>query len=590
MSRFFRFLLIGTLVAIAWLVPSQVGAVGATLIVNGSGDEDPTNGLCDLEEAIKAAVLNADYADCQGIGPYGDDEIQITGTVSLSHPLLVNGGGALTLRGPATIDWQGPNTARLLTVDGSAGWLTVQLKELELIGNDRPGLHVGQAQLIIEDSVLRGFATGARGAAVRAQPAADVEIRRSILRENRSGVGGAISLFPVDPFPAGRLLIEDSWLADNLGAFSGGGVRSLRGSVSIVRSTFSGNQSARGGAIDVDGGQLSMVNSTLSGNRAPVGSALRFGQASTGQLSFVTLADQQSGTALLVTEGSVVQIHNVVLADPDVDECTLAGGTVTLSGATIADDSTCGQLLVEPSLRSSLGPLAANGGSTPTHALLNGSPAIDAVLLGACTDTDGNLITTDQRGSVRPSPPGGQCDSGAFELYQELPTPTPTPTPTPSPTPTPTPTPSPTPTATPTPSPTATPTPPLATPVGTPEATPPAVPSPSPTLSPPVMTTPVGQAETPVPTLPAVPAEPASSSPTAEHSVPSPTPAITPSIQGVGETLPSAAAGYRQVLPKTGGPSTWVTALMLLGILLVIFGVALSRRPGPRSTPSSKGQ
>src|SRR5262249_35744079 len=54
------------------------------------------------------------------------------------------------------------------------------------------------------------------------------------------------------------------------------------------------------------------------------------------------------------------------------------------------------------------GPPADNGGPTPTHALLNGSPAFDA--------GDPNFTpppTTDQRGS--PRVPNGRIDIGAYE-------------------------------------------------------------------------------------------------------------------------------------------------------------------------------
>jgi hypothetical protein len=62
---------------------------------------------------------------------------------------------------------------------------------------------------------------------------------------------------------------------------------------------------------------------------------------------------------------------------------------------------------------SSLGPLAQNGGSTPTHALLVGSNAIDGAdpALG-CID-DLGLIATDQRGAARAQ--GAFCDVGAME-------------------------------------------------------------------------------------------------------------------------------------------------------------------------------
>jgi hypothetical protein len=58
--------------------------------------------------------------------------------------------------------------------------------------------------------------------------------------------------------------------------------------------------------------------------------------------------------------------------------------------------------------------LADNGGPTPTVALIPGSPAIDNIPLSACTDTDGQLITIDQRGVSRPQ--GSACDVGALEF------------------------------------------------------------------------------------------------------------------------------------------------------------------------------
>ena len=51
--------------------------------------------------------------------------------------------------------------------------------------------------------------------------------------------------------------------------------------------------------------------------------------------------------------------------------------------------------------------LASNGGSTRTHALVAGSPAIDA------SPDDADCAATDQRGVRRPQGPA--CDIGAFE-------------------------------------------------------------------------------------------------------------------------------------------------------------------------------
>ena len=57
-----------------------------------------------------------------------------------------------------------------------------------------------------------------------------------------------------------------------------------------------------------------------------------------------------------------------------------------------------------------LGPLAQNPpGETQTHALLRGSPAIDAIPPGSC------VVSTDQRGVDRPF--GEGCDIGAYEYH-----------------------------------------------------------------------------------------------------------------------------------------------------------------------------
>src|SRR5207244_7651646 len=89
-----------------------------------------------------------------------------------------------------------------------------------------------------------------------------------------------------------------------------------------------------------------------------------------------------------------------------------------------------------------LGPLQNNGGPTFTHALLPGSPAIDA--------GDPNFTPPpyyDQRGPVFWRVRNGRIDVGSFEVQQGT-APSPTPTATASPTPTSSPTSTPTATAT----------------------------------------------------------------------------------------------------------------------------------------------
>jgi hypothetical protein len=63
-----------------------------------------------------------------------------------------------------------------------------------------------------------------------------------------------------------------------------------------------------------------------------------------------------------------------------------------------------------------LGTYGNYGGPTQTIPLLAGSPAIDAGNPKGCTDSNGHLLTTDQRGYPRPDTEDKTgCDIGAYE-------------------------------------------------------------------------------------------------------------------------------------------------------------------------------
>src|SRR5262249_16646537 len=72
--------------------------------------------------------------------------------------------------------------------------------------------------------------------------------------------------------------------------------------------------------------------------------------------------------------------------------------------ATVVDSG--GNILTFAGL--SLGALADNGGPTKTHALLAGSPCLDA-------GSNNASLTLHQRGTAHPRRPGAPADMGAFE-------------------------------------------------------------------------------------------------------------------------------------------------------------------------------
>jgi hypothetical protein len=138
-------------------------------------------------------------------------------------------------------------------------------------------------------------------------------------------------------------------------------------------------------------------NSTLSGNSAPNGGGILNGGGATATLKNTIVAKSLSGgscSGIITNDGYNLDSDNT---------CFFGTNNNSLSG-------------VDPML----GPLADNGGPTKTHALLEGSPAIDK----------GNSFsaTTDQRGLPRPSNfvdivnATDGSDIGAFEL-QAPPTP-----------------------------------------------------------------------------------------------------------------------------------------------------------------------
>jgi hypothetical protein len=210
-----------------------------------------------------------------------------------------------------------------------------------------------------------------------------------ILRSNISGnvtpqLGGGIYSFgSVD------LVIDRSTVARNR-ANVAGGLSNAIGRTFLINSTVSGNfaMTRAGGIENSGGGQLALMSSTIAGNQAP-GIVNRI-----GRMTFAS---------------SILEDRCLFIRDP--------GNTD--AGYNLERRNTCG--LRDPSSMPDtpavLGPLRDNGGPTETHALLAGSPAVDAADDGVCTGPDTQGL--DQRGVGRPDgePFGiGRCDIGAVEL------------------------------------------------------------------------------------------------------------------------------------------------------------------------------
>lgn len=262
---------------------------------------------------------------------------------------------------------------------------------------------------------------------------------------------------------AGVLIVTNSTISLNSAPFEAGGIMNNNGTMTITNSTISGNQSlgdsnsagqaggvenfgtgtitastisgnaSGGGSGGIDNqGPLTITNSTISGNTAGYngGGIENSGTGGALSISFTTFSGNRSnalGYGIgqgdgLANFGTAVLQNNLMANSSTGGNCYVyTGYPWTSQGYNLSDDTSCTAVFTKSSDKNDTPAgldtgLKSNGGLTQTIALLSGSAAIDAVPVAACTDTSGNAVTTDQRGTARPQGPA--CDIGAFELVE----------------------------------------------------------------------------------------------------------------------------------------------------------------------------
>ncbi|MDT8382466.1 MAG: family 16 glycosylhydrolase [Brevefilum sp.] len=188
--------------------------------------------------------------------------------------------------------------------------------------------------------------------------------------------------------------IERSTISGNTSNDVGGGIRSL-GNMTIINSTISGNTATgwHGGAIFMTDGDITINNSTIANNIGPEWAP-----------STIFIGDYGSYTSTLTLSNTIITSNQWYACEKSASGVTRE---VISLGHNLVQDDSCSP--VESDLigvDALLGPLADNTGPTLTHALLPGSPAIDAGDDALCPGID-------QRGVLRPQ--GLYCDIGSYE-------------------------------------------------------------------------------------------------------------------------------------------------------------------------------
>ena len=393
---------------------------GATYVLTrvGAADDTALNGDLDINHSVTITGSGAASTIIDGNGSVTKErvfQIAAAATVSISGVTIRNGnsstlGGGILNDGTLTLS---DSSVTGNVVAGANDWGggiynsgTMSIVRSDISGN-MTGNHnaygggiMNQGEMTITDSTISGNAT--YGGSSPFSP----------------GFGGGI--FTTTLHVGDELRIQNSTISGNSAAV-GGGIHKTGAPLIAINSTISGNFSAGdGGGIYASAGTTSLFNVTITQNTAnsdevgvgigggitsAAGATVIFLNSIIAQNEFVVVT--QGGNLLKLDDcaGTLtsLSINNIMGADGDgvdTSHCTV-GGTYTAA---------------DPAL----GPLQDNGGPTQTHALLAGSPAIDAGTSGGCTDDLSTTITQDQRGIARPQDGDAnhvaKCDIGAYEL------------------------------------------------------------------------------------------------------------------------------------------------------------------------------
>jgi hypothetical protein len=187
-------------------------------------------------------------------------------------------------------------------------------------------------------------------------------------------------------------------------------------SAKIINSTISGNSSsATAGAVFVFGNvALELDNSTVNGNLAPAtrtgGIVISTGatnppsanNATTPTMTLISsiLANNQGSGGDVATSVATIPTFTINATKSLIETiCPSPGCVIAVSGSGNLPTGT----------NPMVGPLAFNGGTTRTHALLAGSPAINA-------GSNPLALATDQRGGTFARVVGAAADMGAYEF------------------------------------------------------------------------------------------------------------------------------------------------------------------------------
>ncbi|MCB1601460.1 MAG: hypothetical protein KDI66_15685, partial [Xanthomonadales bacterium] len=360
---------------------SLAGCMTDPVVTNGDD-----SGVGSLRQAIADACPDSTITFATGV----TSSNLTTDQLLIDKNLTIDGGAGVTVTRVA-----GSPNFGIFHIPGIS--ITAVLDSLTISNGSTGSLGGGilnRGNLTVQDSEIRGNAAAGGGGGI-ANVGGVLQVFGSTISENYANEGGGIF-----NFNQANAFVFETAVLDNQGEAAG--VLNLGSALTMTNCTIAGNEST--GAGGFSGGGL-------------INFGAGFGITTTATLASCTFqGNRGSSTADDIVSWnesgqSSVTLKNTILggngssAAPNLR--SIFGGVISSQGNNLSSDDGAGLLAATTDLVNTdplLAPLGNYGGNTQTHALLPGSPAINA------GDND-SAPPADQRGIARV----GAADIGAFE-------------------------------------------------------------------------------------------------------------------------------------------------------------------------------
>jgi hypothetical protein len=372
------------------------------LTVTSTADTDQ-DGFLTVREAI--AQANNDAFGGQSDTIVFDDSLGRATITLTGGPLTLSGANpdvAETMDGSGRITLSGNNSSQVLIINSgvhaSITGLTITAGQGYFGGGvDNQGTLTVSNSALSNNTAIFGGPPAAGGGAINNRAGATLMVTASIFSSNNGpvqpgGLGGALDNH-------GTAMIIDTMFNGNV-ARAAGGIENL-GTLTVNGSTFTSNRTgallAPGGTISNESsGVLTLTNSTLYANIGGAGGGLaNYGNATLTSVTVTGNRTLNPGVAggLYLYSGTVLLDNSIVAGNVNTDPSGTHPSDILLAPSATVDPASSynvigtggsGGLMDGENgnqvgvANAGLGPLAENGGSTQTLALLAGSPALNA--------------------------------------------------------------------------------------------------------------------------------------------------------------------------------------------------------------------